>query len=231
MNAAAGEPQAEVDNAPVVRVFGYPEEVAEAALDELASTLALQSKPLVSFASGKTFAAFFAALTRRVAAGELSLRGMVATHLDEYLAFAPDRDGGMARELLTACPPLDDLLAEGRFWPVPSSGTDADLREHEQRLLRAGGVELQFLGIGRNGHVAFNEPGNAVELGWHRTRLAETTRQDARQRFVGELPEEAVTAGLRTILSARRLVLAATGANKLSAFARGNFCRNKLFLK
>lgn len=224
MSAAAGEPRTEADFAPVVRVFGYPEEAVGAALDELASTLALQPKPLVSFATGRTFAPFFAGLTRRVVQKELSLRGLLATHPDEYLGFAPDQIGGMVHELRTACPPLDELLAEGRFWPVPSSGVDAELREHEQRLARAGGVELQFLGIGRNGHIAFNEPGTSAALGWHRARLADATRADARTRLQGEPPEEAVTAGPRTILGARRLVLVATGAAKaapVQAMLRG----------
>ena len=219
MSEGAERQRAEVDHAPVVRVLADAEEVAAAVLDELARTLALQPKPLVSFATGGTFAPFFAALARQVELGELSLRGLVATHLDEYLGFAEDQAGGMVHELLTVCPPLAELAEEGRFWAVPSSGHVEELRAHEERLHRGGGVQLQLLGLGRNGHIAFNEPGTPFSRGWHRARLADSTREDARTRFDGTVPQEAVTAGLASIRQARRLILAATGSGKASPVA------------
>ena len=89
---------------------------------------------------------------------------------------------------------------------------------HQQRLQRAGGVKLQLLGIGRNGHLAFNEPGTSFDTGFHVTKLAETTRDDARARFAPEEPpHDAVTSGLATIHAAERLVLCAFGAAKREA--------------
>ncbi|MFK7742344.1 MAG: 6-phosphogluconolactonase [Planctomycetota bacterium] len=175
-------------------------------------------RSLISFATGSTFTAFFRALDAEVKAGRMATTDFVGTHLDEYIAFEPNRRGGMVHELMLRCPALRDMLARGSFLPVPSYGSEGSLRAHEERLQRAGGVKLQFLGIGRNGHVAFNEPGTSFDDGFHVTMLAETTRSDAKPTFVpDEPPRRAVTAGMRSILAAERLVLCAFGSNKAEA--------------
>jgi len=126
----------------------------------------------------------------------------------------------MVHELTTACPALQGMLARGTFFPVPHDGDPASVRAHEERLARAGGVGVQFLGIGRNGHLAFNEPGTPFDRGFHVTALAASTRDDARARFAPtEPPTHAVTSGLATILAAKRLVLCAFGAAKAPAVA------------
>jgi glucosamine-6-phosphate deaminase len=208
-----------------VRVLvGERAQTTAAALRELERVLAGGGRPLVSFATGRTFAAFYAALAQAIAERRLSLEGMRATHLDEYLGFAPEQPGGMMHELLQACPPLRALRERGDLLAVPSSGTAASIAAHEAAIARAGGVALQFLGIGRNGHVAFNEPGTPLHLGFHRARLAAATVEDARARFSpSDPPQEAVTAGLRSVLEAGRLVLMAFGAAKAAA-VRATLC-------
>jgi glucosamine-6-phosphate deaminase len=124
----------------------------------------------------------------------------------------------MVHELLTRCPPLVQGLDEGRFLPVPSTGSERSLAAHERRLAERGGVALQFLGLGRNGHIAFNEPGTPFDRGFLRVTLAPETRVDALDRFdPDEPPTEAVTAGPASVLAAQRLVVAAIGAAKAPA--------------
>ena len=201
-----------------VRIFETVGEAHAAALAELVNEVGTVPAPLVCFATGSTFAAFYPAIAAAVAAGRLDLGRAIVTHLDEYLDHAPTSPHGMVHEIVSGCPPLAALLERGRFWPVPNSGAAAELRAHEARLSAAGEIGLMFLGIGRNGHIAFNEPGTAFELGFHRTALATTTREDSRPRFApAEPPHEAVTAGPKTILRARRIVLVATGARKAQA--------------
>ena len=205
-------------NAPQVRILPAAADAVPLLLDEIRRVIAASRLPLLGFATGGTYTAMLAALGHELAAGRLDPATFVATHLDEYLGFAPDRRGGMVHELCEACPPLRDMLSRGTFLPVPHDGSDEGLRAHAARLQRAGGVLLQFLGIGRNGHLAFNEPGTPFDSGFHVTRLAETTREDARKRFSPEEPpREAATSGIDTILQARRLVLCAFGANKAPA--------------
>lgn len=201
-----------------VVVHATPAAVSQAALREFARVLLHEARPLVSFATGSTFAQFYAAIAATDASVRTALDTLRATHLDEFLGFGPDRRGGMVHELFARCPPLRGLQARGDFFAVPASGTPAAIAAHEARLAQAGGIALQFLGIGRNGHVAFNEPGTSFELGFHRARLAASTRQDARGRFDdAEPPTEAVTAGPRSILAARRIVLLAHGSAKAPA--------------
>ncbi|HEX6812425.1 MAG TPA: 6-phosphogluconolactonase [Planctomycetota bacterium] len=202
--------------APEVRVLSA-EAAVPVLLDELRRALRQQPRGVIGFATGNTFTPFLRALAGEMQAGRIAT-DFVATHLDEYLGFQPAQRGGMVHELCMACPPLLDMLARGAFLPVPSDGAERNLQAYAARIARAGGVSLQFLGIGRNGHLAFNEPGTPFDRGLHVTSLAETTRDDARPRFVpDEPPVRAVTSGLRTILDSRRLVLCAFGRAKAQA--------------
>ncbi|MBL9079143.1 MAG: 6-phosphogluconolactonase [Planctomycetes bacterium] len=185
-------------------------------LDEVRGALVPGQRPLLGFATGATFAPFLAALGAAMARGELG--EFTATHLDEYEGFAPGQRGGMVAELCRTCPPFLAMLQRGAFLPVPGDGEPRALGAHVERLRDGGGVALWFLGIGRNGHVAFNEPGTPFEVGFHTATLAAATRDDARARFApDEPPRRAVTAGPATILAARRAVLCAFGAAKAPA--------------
>lgn len=205
-------------NSPSVRILNHAAEAVPLLLAEVETLAARPGRPLLGFATGGTFTAFFRALADELATKRLDASRLVATHLDEYLGFGPERFGGMVHELCEGCPPLRDWLARGAFVPVPHDGAPASIAAHEARLCALGGVQLQFLGIGRNGHLAFNEPGTPFDSGFHVTQLAETTRHDARARFApDEPPTQAVTSGLATILGAKRLVLCAFGAAKAPA--------------
>lgn len=204
--------------APDVRVFATREGALAVALEELRRTVQRGHDPLVCFATGATFTTMLQRLHTELGARRIAADGFHATHLDEYLGFAPTRPGGMVHELEQACPALTEMRTSGRFLPVPCDGTRESMLLHEQRLRALGGVKMQFLGIGRNGHLAFNEPGTAFESGFHVTELAATTRQDAAPRFApNPVPTHAVTSGIATILGAERLVLCAFGAGKAPA--------------
>jgi len=187
-------------------------------LAEVRNVIAAAPRPLISFATGGTFTAFFRALDAELQHGRIPSTDFVGTHLDEFMAFEPGRRGGMVHELTLRCPALRGMLARGSFLPVPPHGAEGSMRAHEERLARAGGIKLQLLGIGRNGHVAFNEPGAKFDQGFHVTELADSTRADASPRFVpDEPPRRAITAGLATILDADRIVMCAFGKSKAEA--------------
>ena len=203
---------------PSVAVLPSAADAVPLLLDEVRRLLAGANRPGLGFATGATFTAFLRALGDADGHPDLELGRLWTTHLDEYLGFAPEQRGGMVHELEGLCPPLRRWRREGPFLPVPSDGAAASLQAHERRLLELGGVGLQLLGIGRNGHLAFNEPGTPFDRGFHVTTLAATTRQDARARFApDEPPKQAVTSGLATILRAKRLVLCAFGKPKAAA--------------
>lgn len=208
------------ESVPDVRITASPAQAQDLVFDEIRALLLRGQRSLLGLATGATYAGLFPRLQAEFAAGRLPIEALLATHLDEYLGFPPERKGGMVHELETGCPVLAERRRAGMFLPVPHEGSETALRAHEQRLQRAGGVHLQLLGIGRNGHLAFNEPGTPFELGFHITTLAATTRDDAKPRFLPEEPPlQACTAGLATILLARRVILCAFGKAKAPAVA------------
>ena len=94
---------------------------------------------------------------------------------------------------------------------------DAECERYEQAIAAAGGIDLMILGIGTNGHIGFNEPGDYLYATSHRARLQPGTRQSNAAMFGGEVarvPESALSMGMATILQARSVVLMATGAGK-----------------
>ncbi len=187
-------------------------------LAELRECIARGGRPLVGFATGATFAPFLRALGAECAAGRVRTDAFVATHLDEYEGFAADRRGGMVHELFAGCPGFRTMHERGAFWAVPARADAAAIAAHERRIAAAGGVALQFVGIGRNGHVAFHEPGVPLSTGFHEALLSAATRDDARSRFApDEPPLRAITSGVATIRAARTVVLCAFGAAKADA--------------
>jgi glucosamine-6-phosphate deaminase len=191
--------------------------VTDRLLQEFASAVRRQPALLVSLATGATYHSFFLGLDAMARTMDPDLSRVRFTHLDEFLGFGPDDPGGFVGELL-GCPALGLAFAQGRFHPVPSSGEPDSLRAHEARIAELGAVDLQFLGLGGNGHIGFCEPGTDPELGFHRSLLAPQTRAALAGRFASAaVPDQAITAGPRSILAARRIVLAATGSGKAAA--------------
>ncbi len=96
----------------------------------------------------------------------------------------------------------------------------AECRRYEEAIAAAGGIDLQILGIGANGHIGFNEPADGLCATTHIAHLEEESRQANAQRFGGDwtaVPERALSMGMATILGAREIVLIATGAEKADA--------------
>ncbi len=96
----------------------------------------------------------------------------------------------------------------------------AECRRYEEAIAAAGGIDLQILGIGANGHIGFNEPAEGLCATTHIAHLEEESRQANAQRFGGDwtaVPERALSMGMATILGAREIVLIATGAEKADA--------------
>ena len=101
--------------------------------------------------------------------------------------------------------------------------TARECDRYERAIVRAGGIDLQILGLGTNGHIGFNEPGDALVARTHRTRLTLATRRANASLFgnrVGAVPREALSMGMATILYGKRIVLLATGATKARCVRR-----------
>jgi glucosamine-6-phosphate deaminase len=164
---------------------------------------------VLGIATGATTLPVYRELAR--SGGDLSRVRVVA--LDEYVGLPAGHPGLFARyvEHEIAAP----LRVPPRQVVVPQGSGE----ELEQRIAELGGVDLQLLGIGRNGHLAFNEPGSALDSRSRVVELSATTRADNQRNVGSEMPTHAITQGLGTILEARELVLLASGATKADAVA------------
>ncbi|TCI69271.1 glucosamine-6-phosphate deaminase [Exiguobacterium sp. SH0S7] len=148
---------------------------------------------------------------------QLDCRHVTSVNLDEYIGLAPSHPQSynhfMEERLFNDVPFKESHLPRG-----DAKDPDAEAERYEQ-LVRSIGVDLQLLGIGENGHIAFNEPGTALDAKTHVTALTESTREANRRFFDAneEVPTHAITMGLDTIMNAREIVLVATGDRKANA--------------
>lgn len=200
----------------VVTVFATEKEVASAAVVRLRSVVLDCPEAHLGLATGATFAPVFSEMAS--VTPPLDLSAATFWHLDEYLEAGGHAEGSMFRELRERL--LDKLpVAPRRFVAMREFLAEADpAAACEKALQSAPPLSLQFLGLGQNGHLAFNEPGTPFSSATHLARLTESTRTANASRFPnGVTPDRALTMGPRTILRAQRLLLLATGAKKNAA--------------
>lgn len=201
------------------------EQAARPLAEEIAGLLARPEGATLGLASGRSPLALYRELARKKRAEGLSFARARFFALDEYLGLGPEHPSSFARFLHESL--LDALevdpsqlhLLDGRVDPREAQ---AHCAAYERAIRAAGGIDLQVLGLGRNGHLAFNEPGSARSSRTRLVRLAEETRRANRASFPPgeEVPERALSMGLATILEARRLRVLAFGAEKAASVRR-----------
>jgi len=196
-------------------------EAARLAADAIERLLLARPTAVLGLATGSSPLAVYGELARRHVQQGLSFAHARAFMLDEYVGLAADHPERYRNVI--------DREIAGRvdFAPDAVHGPDGladDLveacRAYEQAIADAGGVDLQLLGIGTDGHVAFNEPGSSLASRTRIKTLTRQTREDNARFFdddVDQVPTHCLTQGLATIMSARHLVLLATGRGKAEA--------------
>jgi len=195
---------------------------ARLAADAIEQLIARRPQAVLGLATGSSPLGVYDELAARHASGQLSLRQAQAFLLDEYVGLPPGHPCAYRTVIeveLVRRVDLDPAAVRG-----PQGGREdlvAAGRDYEQAIRAAGGVDLQLLGIGTDGHLAFNEPGSSLTSRTRVKTLTARTRQDNSRFFPpGEaVPRHVLTQGLGTIGEARHLVLLATGESKAEAVA------------
>jgi glucosamine-6-phosphate deaminase len=205
-----------------IEVLASPEAVAARAAAIVADLLRARPGAVLGLPAGNTPRPVYAELVRRHREDGLSFAGATAFSLDEYVGLPPDHPATFRRQLDDGLFRHVDLSAARTHAPDGGAADlDGESARYEQAIARAGGFDLVLLGIGGNGHIAFNEPGSPATSRTRVVALAPETRAGARAGFAdGRAPERAVTVGVATILDARRCLLLACGAAKAEAVAR-----------
>ena len=188
--------------------------------DEIARLVRANPEAVLGLATGSTPVPVYAALPSRLAGVDVSrVRGFA---LDEYVGLDPAHPESyrsvITREVVEplGLDPARVVVPNGSLEGIEHAGED-----YERELADAGGVDLQILGIGTDGHIGFNEPGSSFASETRVKTLTRQTRQDNARFFdsIDDVPRHCITQGLGTILRARHLVLLAFGKGKAEAVA------------
>lgn len=201
----------------------YPSaaEAARMVARELVDLVVAHPTAVLGLATGGTMVDVYAALVAEVRARRVTFASVRTFNLDEYVGrIAPART---FRSFMRAhlFEPLDLAAEQAAFPDAARAERDpvGAAQAYEDAIDAAGGIDLQLLGLGRNGHVAFNEPPATARSRTRVVDLDDVTRADAAEAFGGleRVPTRAITVGIGTLLEARRLRVVAYGASKARA--------------
>lgn len=189
--------------------------------DVVTELLRRRPDAVIGVATGSSPLAIYDELGRRIDAGELSLKHARAFMLDEYIGLPPDHPERYHQVIHR------DFVAKVDIEPRHVHGPDGSAQDvpaacaaYERAIAEAGGIDVQILGVGTDGHIAFNEPGSSLVSRTRLKTLTERTRLDNARFFDGDadaVPRHCITQGLGTIMDARHIVLVAFGAGKAEA--------------
>jgi glucosamine-6-phosphate deaminase len=210
-------------------IFEQPQAAAREVAREMAELIRDREREgryaVLGLATGSTPIFVYQELVRLHREEGLSFANVVTFNLDEYYPMAPDEAASYHRFMRQHLFDHIDLDPRRTHLPdgeVARADAGASCAAYESLIAAAGGIDFQLLGIGRTGHIGFNEPGSSRRSGTRFIHLDRVTRQDAVKDFQNEdaVPRTAITMGVRTILQARRIVVMAFGEHKEAIVAR-----------
>jgi glucosamine-6-phosphate deaminase len=204
-----------------VVISSTADEAGKLAADAIEDLLQRRPEAVLGVATGSSPLIIYEELGRRVAQGSLSLAKARAFMLDEYVGLPADHPQRYRNVISEEFVDKVDIDPEQVMGP---DGLATDLlsacEAYERAIADAGGVDLQILGIGTDGHIAFNEPGSSLASRTRIKTLTSQTRRDNARFFDGNLeavPQHCLTQGIGTIFEARHILLVASGRRKAEA--------------
>lgn len=200
-----------------VVILNNSEECSAYAARIAASWLKKKTTTVLGLPTGRTPLAFYRQLIRMYQEEGLSFKQATTFNLDEYVGIGKDHPASYAYFMQQNLFRFID--ADERRLHIPDGlchDVEAECLKYEEKIKRAGGIDLQFLGIGGNGHIAFNEPGSSFASRTRVKTLTEKTRQDNSPEFGGiqNVPMHVMTMGIGSIMEAKQIVLLAFGESK-----------------
>jgi glucosamine-6-phosphate deaminase len=199
------------------------EEMSKAAAKAVAELLNSKPNAVLGLPTGSTPIGVYKELARMHKSEGLDFSRVTTFNLDEYVGLKKDHPQSYHYFMHENLFKHINILAQNVY--IPSGTTDnyaAFCQWYEQRIKECGGIDLQLLGIGTDGHIGFNEPSSSLGSRTRIKTLARSTIEDNARFFdkIEDVPVYAITMGVGTILEARRIILLASGANKADAMAQ-----------
>ena len=195
-------------------IIGSEQEIAQKAAQRYVELLAKKPNAILGYATGSTPLGLYGELVRLNKEGALDYKDVTTFNLDEYVGLDGSHDQSYRYFMNTNL--FNHINIDLARTHVPSGLDIEAAADYDKAIEAAGGIDLQLLGIGNNGHIGFNEPGTPFGSRTHLVELHESTRQ-ANKRFftsIDEVPTHAVTMGVRTVMNARSVILMAIGKGK-----------------
>lgn len=204
-----------------VRILKDESAVARVVAARVITTLATTPTAVLGLPTGRTPVQLYARLRAAHAAGRVDFSRAMTFNLDEFIGLSADHPASYRAFMETHLFGHINLPRRRiQFLNGVASDPVAECARYEAAIARAGGIDLQILGIGANGHIGFNEPAPGLMADSHPARLAPGTRRSNAELFGGRVqsvPPSALSMGVGTILRSRAVVLVATGAGKAAA--------------
>lgn len=209
---------------PRVSVYRSDRAVATALARRVVDAVSLYPRLVLGLPTGRTPIAFYDELAAMADQQHVDFSGVTTFNLDEFVGVPASHPGSYRTfmETYLFCRVNIDR-SRVNFLDGTAADSSVECLRYERAIEAAGGIDLLVVGIGTNGHVGFNEPGDVLEARTHRVTLRPETRRSNAALFGGDVeqvPAEALSMGMATILQARSIVLLATGASKASCIDR-----------
>lgn len=210
------------------RIFDTSEEASVFVAHEIASLIRQRQRQrkscVLGLATGSTPTRLYAELVALHRKG-LSFRNVITFNLDEYYPMQPDSLQSYVRFMREHLFDHVDIPEKNIHIPdgtLPKDKVASFCKVYDNKIESLGGIDIQILGIGRTGHIGFNEPGSSERSGTRMITLDQVTRVDAASDFFGEenVPQRAITMGVGTILKAKRIIMMAWGEGKSAIVQR-----------
>lgn len=209
----------------VIKTKDY-EQMSRVAANILSAQVIMKPKCVLGLATGSTPIGTYDQLIKWYKKGDIDFSEVTTINLDEYKGLSPENDQSYRYFMNTHL--FDHINIDKNKTYVPN-GLEPDsgkaCSQYNQIIQKYGGIDLQLLGLGNNGHIGFNEPGSAFEKETHCVSLTQSTI-DANARFfssMDEVPREAYTMGIKTIMQAKKIVVVVSGLQKASIVKKAFF--------
>ena len=203
-------------------ILPNPQSIADYVSARLVDLISTKPQAVLGLATGSTMEPVYDRLTAQVTLEDIDVSQLITFNVDEYIGLGADHPQSYHYYMSEH---LFNRLAFARHKTFLPDGLCVDLQEqcerYSRKIAEAGGIDLQLLGIGGNGHIGFNEPGTSFQSRTHVVDLSAQTRLDNGRFFASmdEVPTQAITLGLQDIIEAKQIILVATGNNKAQVMA------------
>ena len=202
-------------------VVGNEQEISRLIAEEFIKQVNAKPNSVLGLATGTSPLGVYANLVKANKEGRVTFKDVATFNLDEYIGLEGTHEQSYRYFMNVNL--FDHIdIDKSRTHVLKGVGDyEAYAAQYDAEIASFGGIDLQILGIGSDGHIAFNEPGTSFDSLTHVAELAESTIVDNSRLFndISEVPTKAVTMGLKSIMNARKIVLIATGKNKAKAIA------------